>query len=180
MAYGNEDFIFGLRKCIIAPWLEQSNWGAAVQLESCEIFSSSLIMVKDELHGDDMVTALAAATISGTLQVQFGFKSLSIWNTLTGMTVTDATTYKTAVQPIGLMPYFGISGQAYMQNGLLPHDLFIPKCKITGNLGYELNFGKLRTQRLDCQFIYDSTTWGFLFQIDHGTTTTLTIPPTET
>src|SRR5690349_13713527 len=95
MAYPNEDFLFGLRKCIAAPWLSQGNWGASQQLESCEVFSSQLVMVKDELHGDDMVTALAAAKISGTLQVQFGFKSLSIWNMLTGATVLDANTYKT-------------------------------------------------------------------------------------
>lgn len=179
MAYPNEDYLFGLRKCIIAPWLSPGNWGASQQLESCEMYSPTLVTVKDELHGDDFVTALAASVISGTLQVQFGFKSLSIWQQLMNQTITDANTYKTAVQGITMMPYFGISGQVYTQSSIYPYDFFIPKCKITGNVAFTPTWGKIMTQKLDAQFIYDTLQWGYMTMLAHSASGTFTIPPTE-
>lgn len=169
---------FGLRKGLIAPWTAQGTWGTAIQVEALRTFNMRLDTVSGRLEGDDVRSALAAVPVGGSGQLQFGFKSLDVLAALSGLTVVDGGTASDELtfiwQPF---PYFGICIQVYQEDAVGAYDLFIPKCKVMGNLTFNPQYGQFWSQTVDAEFIDDGGTYGFAKIIARTPASTLAIPP---
>jgi hypothetical protein len=173
-----EGFSFGLRDAKIAPWTAPGTYGTAVDVESIRVFNAQMETTSGRLEGDDKRTSLYAVPVGGTVQLQFGFKTLDVLAKMSGLTVADSTTAKALTWIWQPYPYFGIIAQVYQEDAVGAYDLFIPKCKIMGNLQFgNLAYGQFWSQTVDAEFIEDDSQYGFARVIARATAVALTIPP---
>lgn len=183
MAYAKENFLVGLRKVVAAPMTGTPAaviYSTNVQLEVANVYTVTAEPITDRLEGDDARKALYSALQGGTIQIEFAFKSLAVMKALMGGTQQDSSTYQQYYADQTPMPYFGINGEIVDQDATMSADLWVPVCKIMGNVGFPVQYGKYWRQRFDAQFILctDSRYPYFFDILEHAAITAPTIPPT--
>lgn len=173
-----EGFNFGLRDAKIAVWTAAGAWGTNIDVEAIRVFNCALQFTNGRLEGDDRRKSLYSIPVGGTCQLEFGFKDLTVLATLGGWTEADSTTYKALTFTVRTMPYIGIAGQVFQEDGVGGYDLFIPKAKIMDNLQFgNLQYGTFWSQRVDAEFIDDDSQYGLARIYARTTASTLAIPP---
>lgn len=183
MPYNKENFLVGARKGVVARLTGTTAavvYGTQYQLEVLNMATWTPEPITDRLEGDDARKALYAAMVGGTVELDFAFRSLDTMAAMTGSTVIDSNTYKQLPIDNTVMPYFGLCVQVVDQDGLISADLWVPCCKIMGNLPFPVQYGKYWRMKVQAQFILctDSRYPYFGDIIDHSGIVAPTIPPT--
>ncbi len=183
MAYTKENFLVGLRKAVIAKMTGTPSaviYGTSYQLEVANMATVTAEPVTDRLEGDDTRSALYAVFVGGTIHLEFAFKSLSLYQALFGSTVIDSNTYQQLPVTNTIMPYFGLCVEVVDQDGIMSADLWVPLCKVQGNVGFPVQYGKYWRMSFDAQFILcTDTRYPYHFDIiEHSGIVAPTIPPT--
>ncbi len=183
MAYSKENFLVGLRKVVVAQMTGTPAavvYGTTYQLEVANMYTVTAEPITDRLEGDDKRAALYSAIVGGTIHIEFAFKSLAAVAALMNGTLTDSGTYQQLSQDNTPMKYFGINGEIVDQDATMSADLWVPVCKIMGNVGFPVQYGKYWRQTFDAQFIEctDSRYPYFYDILEHAAVTPPTIPPT--
>lgn len=179
-AYGAPTF--GLRDVKIATWNSTGSYGTAVDVPSVQMYSATLQQTSATLEGDDSITATAARAISSSVQIRFGSISLLALEVMLGNSATSSLSTPNAVKGLKVaggdnMPYFGIVGQAYAEEGQGDIHVFVPKCKITGDVTLaNLQYGQFAIPELTVMAVDDST-YGVIYLVEHETATAVVIPP---
>lgn len=174
-----KEFGFGLKSARIAPWTAPQTWGSIISIDAVRMYSPTLETVNGRLEGDDEIAALFARFISGTVQLEFAVKNLNVFATMAGMIVADSSpTSESIIFDTTRMPYFGINGQIEHDSGAGAYEFFVPKCKLMGNLAFQAQYGQFMSQRVEAQFIRDSSVYGLAKLISRATAASpITIPP---
>jgi len=173
---------FGLRDVKVATWNSTNSYGTAVDVPSVQMMAATLQQTAAQLEGDDSITATAARAIGGQVQLRFGSISLAALEVMTGQAATSSLTTPNAVKGLKIsggdnMPYFGIVGQAYAEEGDGDIHVFIPKCKITGDIQLaNLQYGQFAIPEMTVQAV-DDATFGVIYLVEHETATAVAIPP---
>lgn len=179
-AYGAPTF--GLRDCKIASWTSTGVYGTAVDVPSVQMMGATLQQVAAQLEGDDSIQATAARAIGGQVQLRFGSVSIGALEVMTGQSATSSLSTPNQVKGLKIaggdnMPYFGIVGQAYAEEGDGDLHVFIPKCKITGDIQLaNLQYGQFAIPEMTVQAV-DDATYGVIYLIEHETAVAVAIPP---
>ena len=116
---------FGLRKGLIAPWVSQTSWGTAVQLEVLRQATITFRHTTGVLEGDDKESSLASIRVGGSVNLAFGLASLDPIASMVGLSVVSAANSDELTfiwQPNG---YFGLAIQSYLEDATGAKDLFI-------------------------------------------------------
>lgn len=172
-------YVFGLYDAKIAVWNGVESYGTAQDVISVEMMDVSFDTVNGELHGDDDITDVHARQISVKLRLKFAFNDLAVWAILTGQSQVDSTTVSSSMVFTNTnRPYFAVAGRVDQTAGLGDAQIFIPKCKITGPMGFAAQYGQYVTPQLDAMGVREGNTYGMGKLILHTTATSLTIPPT--
>lgn len=172
---------FGLQDVKIATWNSTDSYGTAVDIPSVQLMGTTLSTVSAQLEGDDSITASAARAIGGEVRVRFGSISIAALEVILG----NASTASGAVQDHLMvsggdnMPYIGICGKALGEEGSGDTHVFIPKCKLMGDLTIaQLEYGTFAIPEATIQIV-DDTTYGLINVVEHSTSTSVSIPPTN-
>lgn len=183
MAYTKENFLVGLRKAVIAKMTGTTSavvYGTTYQLEVANMATVTAEPITDRLEGDDSRSALYALLQGGTIEIDFAFKSLSLYQALFGSTVIDSSTYQQLPIDNTILPYFGFNCEVVDQDGLMSADIWVPVCKVMGNVPFPVQYGKYWRMKVQAQFILcKDTRYPYYFDIiEHAAITAPTIPPT--
>jgi hypothetical protein len=179
MASAAPGYVFGLHEVLIAVWNGVESYGTPVQVLSAEMADVSFDTVSGELHGDDDITDVHAKTISGKLRLKFAFNDLNIWSIISGENeITSPSSSDSIIMTNDNRPYFALA--ARIDQTALGGDVqvFLPKVKVTGPMGFSMQYGQYVTPEMDAMAIREGTTYGIGKIIAHKTAQTLTLPPT--
>jgi hypothetical protein len=172
---------FGLRDVKIATWNATNDYGTAVDVMSVQLMGVTLSQVSAQLEGDDTITATAASAIGGEVRLRFGSISILALEVLLGIASTASGSAQDYIRVSGgtAMPYVGICGQALAAEGSGDTHVFIPKCKLTGDLTIaQLEYGQFAIPETTITIVDDST-FGLINVIEHAAETSVAIPPTN-
>jgi len=77
------------------------------------------------------------------------------------------------------MPYIGICGKAIAEEGTGDTHIFIPKCKLMGDLTIaQLEYGQFAIPEATIAIV-DDATYGLINVVEHSTDTAVAIPPSN-
>ncbi len=172
-----DEFYFGLNDCKIAVWSSAAVWGAAVDVESIEMFGFNLQTVSGQAQGDDEITDAHARQISVACRLRFKFKALEILEVLLGETMVDSTpTSKSMIFTPRNRPYFGMAGKVEGTSGGGDAQIFVPKVKLMGEFSLGMQFGEYVTPEVEALALNNGSPYYFGKLVKHATAATLTIP----
>ena len=185
MPYGSENFLVGARKGIVARLLGTTSavvYGTSYQLDVLNMATVTAEPITDRLEGDDARKALYAAQVGGTIELDFAFKSFQALAAIFGSTVIDSGTYEQLPVDNTVMPYFAMNVEVVDQDGRVSADMWVPCCKIMGNIPFPVQYGKYWRMKIQAQFILcTDPRYPYFFDIiNHSAITPPTIPPTYT
>jgi autotransporter translocation and assembly factor TamB len=172
---------FGLQDVQIATWNATDDYGAEVDVPSVQLMGTTLSQVSAQLEGDDTITATAARAIGGEVRLRFGSISIAALEIILGNTSTASGAVQDHLKISGAdnMPYIGICGKALAEEGSGDTHVFIPKCKLTGDLTIaQLEYGQFAIPEATIAIV-DDATYGLINVIEHSTDTAVAIPPTN-
>lgn len=183
MPYSKENFLVGLRKAVIAQMTGTTAavlYGTTYQLDVANMATVTAEPLTDRLEGDDARKALYSVLVGGTIEIDFAFKSLAVYSAMFGSVVQDSTTYQQLPVTNNLIPYFGLCCEVVDQDGLMSADLWVPCCKVMGNVPFPVQYGKYWRMKIQAQFILcTDPRYPYFFDIiEHAAITPPTIPPT--
>ena len=155
-------YTFSVQQVQVAPNNGNGTFGSAYELQSTKTVTTAQKLVSDRSQGNTKITALVAQTISYDLSLDtagFDFSALSIFM---NDPATSSNTGQVWTVPNQLMPYFGLVAQAFPEAGDVLW--FWPRCKITGDFSYKLEFGKIIVPQFKCEAIEDENL-GFIVRV---------------
>lgn len=171
-----ESFHYGIRDAKIATWTDVNSYGTAVDVGAIHDFGVTLELETAELDGDDVVVDRFAKVKSVMANIVYGSVNQQVLAILSGGTLVSNAQYEDVLlAQADNIPYFAIAGRV-MSSGAPDMHIFIPKCKISGNLAYKAQYGTYLVPSLDIQGVYEGTVNGFCRFRKFTATTTLTIP----
>lgn len=172
---------FGLQDVKVATWTATDTYGTAVDIPSVQLMGTTLATVSAQLEGDDTITASAARAIGGEVRVRFGSISILALEVILGNTSTASGSVQDHLMVSGgdNMPYIGICGKALAEEGSGDTHIFIPKCKLMGDLTIaQLEYGAFAIPEATIQIV-DDATYGLINVVEHSTSVAVAIPPTN-
>jgi len=172
---------YGLNDVKIATWDATNDYDTAVDVPSVQLMGTTLATISAQLEGDDTITASAARAVGGEVRVRFGSISIAALEVLLGNTSTASGSAQDHLKVSGGddMPYIGICGKAVAAEGTGDTHIFIPKCKLMGDLTIaQLEYGAFAIPEATIQIV-DDATFGLINVIEHATAADVAIPPTN-
>lgn len=172
---------FGLRDVKVAAWNATNDYGDEVDVPSVQLMGTTLATVSAQLEGDDSIQASASRAIGGEVRIRFGSISIAALEIILGNTSTASGSAQDHFKISGgdAMPYIGICGKALAEEGSGDTHVFIPKCKLMGDLTIaQLEYGQFAIPEATIQIV-DDATYGLINIIEHATAADVAIPPTN-
>lgn len=170
---------FGLADVKVAAWNATGDYGEEVDIPAAQMLGTTLQTISAQLEGDDTILASASRAIGGQVRLRFGSVSLAALEVILGQASADSgSDQDTLTIPGGApMPYFGICGKARAEEGTGDLHVFIPKCKVMGDVTLaQLEYGRFAIPELTVQAVHDET-YGIVALIEHAADTAVAIPP---
>lgn len=179
-AYGAPQY--GLNDAIVAPWTAEGTWGSAQDVMSVQALNTVMRVVSAELTGDDKITASASRPIGAQITFRMGGVSLPVLEIITGNSATSSVATPNAVKTLRIaggerMPYFAICGKALAEEGSGDFLVFLPKCKVMGDLNLvQLAYGEWAIPEFTVMAVADGD-YGIINLVERETAAAITIPP---
>jgi len=172
---------FGLNDVKVATWDATNDYDTAVDIPSVQLMGTTLSTVSAQLEGDDTIMASAARAVGGEVRVRFGSISIAALEVILGNTSTASGVVQDHLMVSGgdAMPYIGICGKAIAEEGTGDTHIFIPKCKLMGDLTIaQLEYGQFAIPEATIAIV-DDATYGLINVVEHSTDTAVAIPPSN-
>lgn len=182
MAWEQANPPFGLSDVKIASYTATNSYGSAVDVYSVQRVAVTTRMVQAELTGDDKITAVASRPIAAQVEFSFGGISLAALEVLFGNTATSSIASPNNIKNWKVagandMPYWGLVGKALSADASGQIEVFIPKCRITGDVQLiQLGYGEFSINSVTAMAIPDET-YGLLSIIEAEAERAIAIPP---
>lgn len=167
----------GLKDVKIAVWTSTGVYGSAVDVPSVQMLSTNIETISAELEGDDQITDAHSKRRSGEITLRMGAITLDVWEVITGETAESGAGKETLTIDADNYPYIGVCGVADATQGSGDMHMFIPKCKVMGNIALKLEFGQYSIPELTLKAVSDGA-YGICQLIPHSSQTAVALPPT--
>ena len=172
---------FGLNDVKVATWNATDSYGTAVDIPSVQLMGTTLSTVSAQLEGDDTIMASASRAVGGEVRVRFGSISIAALEVILGNASVPSGSVQDHLKVSGgdNMPYLGICGRALAEEGTGDTHIFIPKCKLMGDLTIaQLEYGAFAIPEATIAIV-DDATYGLINVVEHATAAAVAIPPTN-
>ena len=176
---------FGLADAKVATWNATDDYATEVDVMSVQLLGVSMQTVSADLVGDDQITATASRAVSGTVRIRFGGVSIAALEVLFGVTATSSVASPNNVKSFRITggldtPYFGLTGRAISANDDGDTLVFLPKCRIMGDVTLAtMEYGTFAVPELEARIVSDAT-YGMINIISRETgSTTVEVPPAD-
>lgn len=179
--YGSPSY--GLKDAKVATWTSAGVYtSTGVDVPSVQMLSTTLQVVSKDLEGDDTITATATRAISGEVKLRFGSVSIAVLEVIFGINATSSVASPNRVKQLKIagstrFPYFGIGGIALAEEGSGDLEVFMPKCKVMGDVTLvQLEYGNFAIPDLTLRAV-DDATFSMINLIEHETALTVVVIP---
>lgn len=119
----------------IAAWNAENDYGTAYDLLGARNMSVEWVVETDELRGDDVVLDRYTKPVSVTVRIEQASVDLEAVDMLMGGTLVSGAAYEDFfVGEDDEVPYVAVAGRVVGSGGSNDLHIFVPKCKLAGNL----------------------------------------------
>ncbi len=171
-------FTFSLQQCLVAANNLDGTFGTPYMLESTKTLTMAQKFVSDKARGNARITALAAQTESYDISLDTAGIDDDVFAILFGTTATASNGGSVLQIDNVLTPYFGLVGQAY-PDGEGDFLVFFPFCKVTSDVNYKFEYGKIVVPQFKCEAIQVSPFTYIVEQLDRPCVTDITAFPPQ-
>lgn len=131
------DTTFNIWRAKVAKWNGDGTYGPNYLVPSVEVVTGNGVIVSKKLEGNGKITSVASVLTEGDGNVKFGGISLDVLGIVTNQQPSLSGSTPNRIKRTkfvgGEMPYFGLTGAAFINGGLGLIQFFAPRCIITGN-----------------------------------------------
>lgn len=172
-----QSFHRGLRDLKIASWTAENSYGTAYDVLGAREMTATWTVQSDMLEGDDVILDRYTKINSVTLRLAQASVDLNILDLLMGGTLVSNGDYEDFfIGETDEVPYVAIAGRVVGSGGSSDLHLFIPKCKLSGDLQYQAQLNSYLIPAAEFQGIHEGTTNGFMRVRKFTALTALEIP----
>lgn len=181
-AYGAPTY--GLNDCKVAVRNSAGSYATAVDVPSVQMMGVTLRVQSAEGEGDDKITVSASRVIGGRCRMRFLSIDFDVLEVIFGITATESGDTPSRGSMVKILageklPYFGIVGKAFAEEGSGDLHVFVPKARIMSDVTIaELQYGQFATSEFEVSFL-DDETYEALQLIEHETATAVVLPPVQ-
>lgn len=171
---------FGLKDVKIATWTTTGTYGTAVDVPSVQMLNTTISVISAKLEGDDKTTDTQSKRTGGAITFRFGAIDIDVWEVLTGLSDNESGSTPNAKRTLTITaakyPYIGIVGIADATQGAGDLHVFIPKCKVMGDVSLKLEHGQYSIPEVTLEAVEDGA-YGICQLIEHETAVVAALPP---
>jgi hypothetical protein len=132
----------GIRGMVIAPWVDEDDFGAFYQVKGARNMSLEWVVETDQLIGDDVVLDRYTKIVSVTVRMEQAAVDLAIVDYILGGTLVSNAAYEDfMISESEEVPYLAIAGRVVGSGGGSDLHILVPKAKLSGNLALSATQG---------------------------------------
>ena len=151
-------YTFSLQQVLVAAWNGDGSYGTAITGESTKTLTVTVNEVSDKAMGNAIITAVAGQITECTLAIDTAGFDDTVLEVLYGVAAASSGNGTNEdIDNTVRLPYFGLIAQAYPETGTGDVLHFFPKCKLTKDTTYSLDYGKIVIPKFGAEAIGDST-----------------------
>ncbi len=178
---------FGINDAKVAAYNATNDYGTAVDIPSIQMLQTDIRILSGELEGDDQITDSHGQVIGARVRMRFGSMSIAALEVLLGLSSSASGSTPNQVDQLKVsggdnMPYVGIVGKIAATQGTdtgSDTQVFIPKCKITGDFTLiQAEYGQYTIPEVEVTAV-DDATYGVALTIEQETGVAVAVPPTN-
>lgn len=174
---GTRTFHRGIRDLKIATWTAENSYGTAYDILGARNMSVTWVVETDELRGDDVVLDRFTKLVSVTVNVEQASVDLEAADMLLGGTLVSNASYEDlSIAESDEVPYIAIAGRVVGSGGTNDLHIFIPKCKLAGNLTLAAQLDTYMIPQAEFQGVHEGAVNGMMRLRKFATATALEIP----
>lgn len=167
----------GLRQMKIASWTAEDSYGTEYLIRGARRMSVTLVVESDELRGDDVVLDRYTKIVSATVEVEEATVDLTAYDMMTGSTLVSNADYEDVkISESEEVPYIAVAGRVVGSGGIGDLHIFLPKCKMSGNLALNAQLDTFVLPGAQFQAVSEGTINGIYRLRNFRTPTALAIP----
>lgn len=167
----------GLRQMLIAGWTAENSYGASYLIRGARNMSVTLVVETDELRGDDVVIDRYSKIVAADVNVEQATVDLTAYDMLTGGTLVSNADYEDfMIDEDDETPYIAIAGRIVGSGGVGDLHIFLPKCKMSGNLALNAQLDTFILPGAQFQAVHEGPINGIYRLRNFRTPTALAIP----
>lgn len=167
---------YGLRDVKVAQWLAENSYGTAVDFGAAQLFQVAIVGVDAELPGDDVIIDTHRVATSVNVTVRGGDISMDVLALLTGETADSSGAQIDMVFGQSAYPYFAICGKVEGTGDGGDTHMFVPKCKLQGDLTIKFEYGNYLVPELTAKGVWEGDTNGYVRARQYAASTAISIP----
>jgi hypothetical protein len=140
---GTKTYHRGIRDIKIAAWNSENSYGAAYDILGGRNMTVEYVVETDELRGDDVVLDRYAKIIAANVTMEEASVDLEAGNMMMGGTLVSNAQYED--MKLGGdddVPYIALAGRVVGSGGASDLHIFIPKCRLSGNMRMQAQEGQ--------------------------------------
>lgn len=174
---GTKSFHRGLRDIKIAAWAAENSYGTAYDVLGARNMSVEWVVETDELRGDDVVLDRYTKPVSVTVRIEQAAVDLEVVDMLMGGTLVSGALYEDFfVGEDDEVPYVAVAGRVVGSGGTSDLHIFVPKCKLAGNLQLQAQLDTYMLPNAEFQGVNEGTINGMFRLRKFTAATALEIP----
>lgn len=167
----------GIRDMKIAAWTAENTYGTAYDLLGARNMSVEWVVETDELRGDDVVLDRYTKPVSVTVRIEQASVDLEAVDMLMGGTLVSGAAYEDFfVGEDDEVPYVAVAGRIVGSGGSNDLHIFVPKCKLAGNLQLQAQVDTYMLPGAEFQGVNEGATNGMFRLRKFTALTALEIP----
>lgn len=168
---------YGLRDAKIAPWTAENTYGTLLDVDAVQSLTVTLVTQTAVLEGDDVEKDVYAKIKSVEATLRNGDVSLEVLDLLIGGTLYEGVGYDDLkISETDSITYFSIAGKVVGTDGGGCTILWIPKCKIFGNVNYQAQQNNYLLPEVQIKGVNEGTINGMLRIRHYDADRTVLIP----
>lgn len=174
---GLKTFHRGLRDMKIAAWSAENSYGTAYDIHGARNMSVSWTVETDQAEGDDVVMDRFSKIIAVSVNIEQAVVDLELLDMISGGSLVSNAAYEDLkLGQDDNLAYVAIAGRSVSSDANNDLHVFIPKCKIAGDLEFTMQYGEYTFPAAEFQGVNEGSTNGFIRFRKFTAATALEIP----
>ena len=166
----------GVADLKFATWNSEGSYGTAYDVLGVRNFSMTLEIESDQVEGDDAVLDRFSKVIAANFTFEQAAVDLEVVQMMTGNTLVSNASYEDLTFEENSMPYLAVAVKVESSSGGKDLHIFLPKCKVSGNLNLQAGYGQYMLPSADFQAVKEGDTNGIGHARKFAASTALEIP----